>query len=220
MLLRLLAGALLAVAAAARATPAQACSLDGIASISMNGTTASLTEGTPSPQEATYWAPFTLLAAAPGNRLRLQEDLGKVRWSLSANLLRTPFRWLFDDGAVARGYAVTHRFARLGWHRLTVEYYYPDRRQWLAFDSAQIDIVPASALLWTNLSYYATQVALYVLRAVVWLGIALVALAMLAEQLPRWRRRIRRRAGADAVLLEESRTPRRAASWLDVRRRR
>jgi hypothetical protein len=207
---RALTGVLLALAVLAQAGPARACTLDGIASISMNGTTATLTTGTPAPAQASYWAPFTLLAAALGDRVRLAEDLGKVQRSLTAEQLRTPFRWLFDDGALSQGYAVTHRFRRLGWHRVTVEYYYPSRSQWLAFDSAQIDIVPASALLWTNLPYYVTSIASAVIvdvgRALVWGCLALVIVAMLLERRQRGRKRaVVRRALYDEEAAERDR---------------
>ncbi len=186
---RVLACVLLTFAAVAgQAATARACSLNGIASIAMNGTTASLTEGTPSQVDAAHWAPFTLPAAAPGDSLHLSEDVAKVGSSLSAEMLRTPFRWVFDDGAVAKGYAVTHRFKQLGWHKVTVEYYYPARRQWLTFDSAQLHIVSASALFWTNLPRLASQVLLLAMRAAFWILLGIIVTAMAVERL-RHRRR-------------------------------
>lgn len=186
--IRLFAAAVLLLAAvASQLTVAQACSLDGIASISMNGNTASLTAGAPSPGDAAHWAPFTLLAAAPGDALHLSEDLAKVRKSLSADMMKTPFRWIFDDGVTARGYAVTHRFARLGWHRITVDYYYPARRQWLTFDSAQLQIVAAGDLLKTNFTYYAGKVLLFIMRAAVWIVAGVIILAAIAARVQRRR---------------------------------
>jgi hypothetical protein len=167
---------------------ARACSLDGIASISMNGNTASLTAGAPSPGDAAHWAPFTLLAAAPGDTLRLSEDIGKVRKSLSSEMLKTPFRWIFDDGTTTQGFSVTHRFAQVGWHKITVDYYYPLRHQWLTFDSAQLQIVPSSALLQTNFTYYAGEVLLFVMRAAVWIIAGIIILAAIAARLQRSRR--------------------------------
>jgi hypothetical protein len=178
---------LLIAALATQAPAARACSLDGIASISMNGNTASLTPGAPSASDAAHWAPFTLLAAAPGDALHLSEDLSKVRNSLSAAMMRTPFRWIFDDGGAARGYAVTHRFSRLGWHKIIVEYYYPTRHQWLTFDNAQLQIVPASALLKTNFSYYAGKVLLFAMRAAIWIVAGIIILAAIAARVQRRR---------------------------------
>ena len=190
-----LAGCLLACAlilctlVMSRPATALACSLDGIASISMNGATASLTEGTPSPADAAHWAPFTLLAAAPGDTLHLSEDLAKVQNSLSATMLRTPFRWIFDDGTVAQGYSVAHRFNTLGWHKITVDYFYPARRQWITFDSAQLHIVPARSLFWTNLPHYANAIMTIIVRGVVWCLLGIVAGALVFDQVRRWQRR-------------------------------
>lgn len=156
--------------------------------MAMNGTTAGLTEGTPSSADAARWAPFTLLAAAPGDTLHLSEDLAKVRNSLPAQMLRTPFRWLFDDGGSAQGYTVTHTFRQLGWHRITVQYFYPARNEWIAFDSARLHIVSSGTLFWTNLPHYASAIVLLVLRAVVWIVLGIVALALVADWLRRWRR--------------------------------
>ena len=178
---------LLCVVALSTPAAARACSLDGIASISMNGTTASLTQGTPSPADATHWAPFSLLAAAPGDTLHLSENLSKVRNSLSAAMLRTPFRWIFDDGAVAQGYTVAHRFSTLGWHKITVDYFYPARRQWITFDSAQLHIVPAGSLFWTNLPHYASKVLLVIMRAIVWALLGTVMVALLFDMVRRRR---------------------------------
>ncbi|MDB5074467.1 MAG: hypothetical protein JWO42_646, partial [Chloroflexi bacterium] len=54
---------------------ARACSLDGIASLSANGNTASLNGDSPNATTLAYWAPFTLIAAAPGDTLHLSENL-------------------------------------------------------------------------------------------------------------------------------------------------
>jgi hypothetical protein len=191
---------LLLLVTAAHAATAQACTLDGIASISMNGITANLTEGTPSPGDSAHWAPFTLLAAAPDDQLQLREDLGKVRQSLSPAMMSTPFRWDFDDGTSAQGFAVTHRFTQLGWHKITVDYYYPTRRQWITFDSAQLRIVPAGALLWTNLPHYIAVVLQTIMRIAIWLLLGIVTLAMIVERLQRGRRGRRTALPADSAV--------------------
>ncbi|HWE60495.1 MAG TPA: hypothetical protein VHB98_02175 [Chloroflexota bacterium] len=168
---------------------AQACSLDGIASISMNGNLASLTAGAPTAANRAHWASFTLLAAAPNTNLRLSEDLNKVHQALADPALKTPFRWSFDDGVTTRGFSVVHRFAQIGWHRVTVSYYWPDQKRWIEFDSAQVQIVPASELLKTNFLYYAGKVLLFAMRAIVWIAAGIIILAAVAVRLQRMQRR-------------------------------
>jgi hypothetical protein len=158
--------------------PVRACSLDGVPSLSVNGHLASLTEGAVSPASAAYWARFTLLAAAPGNTLHLQEDLANVRRSLSAAALATPFRWAFGDGASAQGYEVAHRYPRRGWYRITVSYLWPGMRRWIVFDSAQLQIVAPGDLWRANLRYYLAQDSQVGLRFALW-GLAAALLVWL-----------------------------------------
>ena len=112
---------------------ANACSIDGIASIAANGNMASLTGGTPTAATIRYWAPFTLIAAAPGDTLHMSEDIAKLLNTLPRQALTTPFRWDFGDGAAARGNAAAHRYAQEGWYQISVSYYLPaccSRRTW------------------------------------------------------------------------------------------
>jgi PKD domain len=121
---------------------ARACSLDGIASLSVNGNVASINAGQATASTFRYWAPFTLLAVAPGDTSRFSENLSNVRLSIPKESASLPFRWSFGDGTTAIGQSVTHRYARIGWYRLTVQYYWPSHRQWLEFDSAEQHVVP------------------------------------------------------------------------------
>jgi hypothetical protein len=177
---------------------ARACSLDGIASLAANGNTASLNGDSPTASTLSYWAPFTLLAAAPGDTLHLSENLSNVKRSIPKEALSQPFQWSFGDGTSALGQTVVHRYARTGWYKMTVRYYWPSHHQWVQFDSAEQHIVPSSSLLWTNLGYYAGRVFIGALRVVIWaVLIGIVALLVIDKLRPGALKRLRpRRRGA------------------------
>lgn len=170
---------------------AQACSLDGIASLSLNGTLGTLTAGTPTGADAHYWAPFTLLAVARGDAVQLREDVNKVRNSLTPTLLKTPFRWSFDDGSTVYGWTVGHTFTQLGWHKFTVSYFWPARKEWLEFDSAQLRVVLPGDLLQANFAYYLQNIVgtivVTVLRVLVWGAAAVIIGSAIRTRLQRRR---------------------------------
>jgi hypothetical protein len=170
------------------AQAARACSLDGVASISVNGNLASLTSGSPTTANLAHWAPFTLIAVAPGTSLTFAENLSNVARSLPASAMQRPFRWTFDTGAMLYGQTAVHfRYAQLGWHRITVSYFWPARRQWVAFDSAQIQVLPTGSLWQANLRYNLDHAFQTALRVIIWgLAVVLVGLAVW-----RWRPRAR-----------------------------
>ena len=82
------------------------------------------------------------------------------------------------------GHTVTHRFRTTGWYRLTVDYYWPAHHQWVEFDSAEEHIVPPSALLWTNFSYYANDAVNTALRVLIWGALVVVAGFLVLSRLP------------------------------------
>ena len=165
-------------------TPAAyACNLDGIASLSVNGNVASLTTSRPTASNLGYWSRFTLLAAAPGDTLRFSENLANVSLSIPAASTKLPFSWSFGDGSSAVGQSVSHRYARTGWYKVTARYYWPARRQWVEFDSAEQHIVPQSDLLWANFGHYAGSAFVTVLRIVIWAALAMVFAWMVLDRL-------------------------------------
>lgn len=158
---------------------AQACSIDGIASLSANGKLATISAAAPTQAALTYWAPFTLLAAAPGDVVHLQEDLGKLHSSLPRTAFNTPFRWSFGDGTVVNGVQASHRYAHTGWYKIDVKYYEPSRHTWVLFDSAQQHIIAQGDLFWANIGYYVGQYFTIVMRVVMWAAAAgAIALAV------------------------------------------
>ena len=192
-----LAPVFLAIFLAAVLVPTtEACSLDGIASLSVNGHVASLTTDRAIASTLAYWSSFHLLAAAPDDDLRYAENLANVSLSIPKASVVLPFKWSFGDGQTVLGRTVTHRYRQTGWYRLTVHYYWPARRQWVQFDSAEQQIVPPSALLWTNFSFYAGNVFVIALRVIIWSALAVVIALLILERLrPGLRRRLLRRRG-------------------------
>jgi hypothetical protein len=154
------------------APAAQACSIDGIASLSENGNVANRSGAPSSGTDLRGWAPFTLLAAAPGDVVHLAENTGQLIGTLPAWAFAQPFQWRFDDGAAAAGTSVAHRFSTLGWHSFSVNYYWPERKRWVQFDSARLQIVAAGDLWKANLGYNAGKVFQIILRLLIWATLA------------------------------------------------
>jgi hypothetical protein len=185
-------GALLAlILFFATLSSAVACTLDGIASLSVNGTVAGLTSGQPTRATAGYWAPFTLLAQGSGSTLRFSEDLHKVGQSLPPAMLATPFHWDFGDGATASGYTVHHTYAHPGWYKITVRYDWPARRQWIVFDSAEQQIVASGDVWKAHLGRYIDDALQMALNGIIWVIVAVVVVAMIWESLRRHEKRLR-----------------------------
>lgn len=170
---------------------ATACTLDGIASLSVNGVTAALTSGHPTRANAGYWAPFTLLAQGSGSTLRFSENMRNVAQSLPPAMLATPFRWDFGDGATASGFTVRHAYAHAGWYKITVRYEWPARHQWIVFDSAEQQVVAAGDVWKAHLSRYLDNALQLALNGAIWLIVAVVLVAMVWEALRRRERRFR-----------------------------
>jgi hypothetical protein len=205
MLILVVVPALALVAAPA----AQACSIDGIASLSENGNVANLSGTPPSGTDLRRWAPFTLLAAAPGDVVHLAESTDKLLGTLPMWAFSHPFQWRFDDGATAAGTSVTHRFITLGWHSFSVSYYWPARKRWVQFDSARLQIVTAGDLWKANLGYNVGKVFQIVVRLLIWATLAgLVVLAVW-----RWRWASARRCPPMRAAWTACRRSRPTASW-------
>ena len=154
-------------------TTVRACSLDGIASLSMDHNVASGTTRLPSKGDLRRWAPFTFIAAAPGQVLRVAEDRRKLSASLPPGVLSAPFRWDFGDGSVVIGQQATHRYAGLGRYRITVSYALGGR--WVVFDSAEEPIIPSGDLLGANADYYTGKLAAALSGALDWLDMGALA---------------------------------------------
>jgi len=136
----------------AGAGSASACTIDGKASMVFNGAPAGLNHASPNRGNLAWWAPFSLGEASPGSPQVLAEDPRKLQSVLPSVAFRHPFRWTFGDGGAGAGMAITHQFARTGWYRVQVAYYYPSTNRWVQFDSAQLHVVPAVTVQATSAS--------------------------------------------------------------------
>jgi hypothetical protein len=187
-----LAAALAISLATAIPSTVSACSLDGIASISLNGTLAVLTTDAPQPNSLGTWARFTFgLAYAPRDALHLAEDMNKLRRSLPEATLHIPFRWSFGDGTSVRGLQAAHSYDRTGWFKISVSGYWPARKAWVLFDSVRVHIVPAGSLFQANLGYRIVQVVAFIGKVVAYGGVTLVLAAVVWQLLRRKEPRVK-----------------------------
>jgi hypothetical protein len=139
----LLALGLLAAAALAATGTTQACGIDGVPSLLVNGRLVAMNRALPVSGHLASWAPF----AAPvtyraGQSVQLREIRGRVLWTLPPSAFRTPWRWTFGDGAAARGLNVRHTYRHTGTYVVRVRAYLLDGRdsQWYQFDAAVIHV--------------------------------------------------------------------------------
>jgi hypothetical protein len=122
---------------------AQACSLDNIPSLSLNGRLPILNKAVPlnSAQLATY-APFVFPRPYPMRSIiTFTENRRDVAKSLQASAMRRPWRWHFGDGAVAYGWTVKHSYKHACNIQVSVDAYDPGTKAWYLFDRAQFRIV-------------------------------------------------------------------------------
>jgi hypothetical protein len=122
---------------------AQACSIDGIPSISANGQLAVRNLTVPTGSTFLTWAPFVFHRAVARNHpVRLSEDMAKIARVLTSAELHGHWRWTFGDGQTASGQGgvITHRYARAGQYRITVATYDPLYNGWKPFDSVDLTI--------------------------------------------------------------------------------
>ena len=122
------------------AGPVIACGIDGVPSMTMNGRLVAINYAQATKANFAHWASFSLGTARPGVDLRFSENARELHKSLTARAFATPFQWTFGDGSTARGLTVAHRYAKPGWYKVNVNYYYTPRKSWIPFDSAQLQI--------------------------------------------------------------------------------
>lgn len=123
------------------AEPAAACSLDGVPSLSANGTLVQPMTSKPSRAEQAQWAPFAVPGAlSAGREIRFSESVSELKRSLPPLAFAYPWRWQFGDGSTATGTAVTHAYHRPGLYRVTVWADYRAEHFWYEFDAAMIRI--------------------------------------------------------------------------------
>jgi hypothetical protein len=139
----LLALGLLAAAALAATGTTQACGIDGVPSLLVNGHLVLTNRTLPASGQVATWAPFTTPGAYhAGQSLAMREIRGRVLWTLPPSAFRTPWRWTFGDGTAARGLNVRHAYRRGGTYVVRVRAYLVDGRdsQWYQFDATVIHV--------------------------------------------------------------------------------
>jgi PKD repeat protein len=140
----MLGGAVLSSLLAANALggATQACSIDGVPSLTVNGYTVVINRVAPKSQtDLRVWAPFVLGFPLHTGR---DEALAEIKQlvALQQEAFKTPWRWNFGDGsAAARGTVVHHVFRRPGIYKITVDAYFPSHKFWYTFDAVQIHVV-------------------------------------------------------------------------------
>jgi PKD domain-containing protein len=133
--------AALACVCLAVAGPVQACALDGIPSISANGTLAQRITTRPNRANLATWAPFVFPTTYhSGVAVRFTENVTELKRSLLPQAFGHPWHWNFGDGATADGYTVRHSYRHPGAYKLIVSAYYSSYHAWYQFDAALLHI--------------------------------------------------------------------------------
>jgi chitodextrinase len=123
------------------AAAAQACGLDGIPSLRINGVLAKTMTSKPDRAQLAHWAPFIFPTPyRPGESLRLQENLTELKRSLPAQAFVHPWRWTFGDGTTAVGFTARHVYRHAGEYRITITAYYAAYGAWYEFDNALVRV--------------------------------------------------------------------------------
>jgi hypothetical protein len=122
---------------------AHACGLDGIPSLTVNGTVVMVNRVQPLPGRLSTWAPFSTRGVYPaGTPVLLAEIRSRVLWTLPPSALSTPWRWTFGDGTQAQGLSVRHTYRHAGAYVVGVRAYLRDgtNTQWYLFDTAVLHV--------------------------------------------------------------------------------
>lgn len=122
---------------------AQACSVDGVPSLSVDGRLVAVNPSGASMTSTDFWTPFVAAGRYHTNLLLvLKEDRARVAAALPPVAFKFPWRWHFGDGTTARGTAVRHLYRRPGPYVVSVEAYFVvgTQKQWFTFDKATLRI--------------------------------------------------------------------------------
>lgn len=117
---------------------AQACALDQVPSISLDGHLAVINKQVPrTPLQLAHWAPFVFRAhPRVGQMVRFAENRREVARSLTKPALHHRILWRLGDGRSAFGWHISHAYQRSGRYRVTVLAYDQRSHRWYQFDKA------------------------------------------------------------------------------------
>jgi PKD domain-containing protein len=123
---------------------AQACTIDGAPTLTVNGYAAILNKQAPVGKGLAVWAPFKLsFPLHVGRSEVIAEKKGQVPLPLEG--FKVPWRWTFGDGSpVVRGMSVRHTFRKPGVYKILVEAYFPSHKFWYPFDALQVTVLKGS----------------------------------------------------------------------------
>lgn len=133
-------GATMLVAGGAGA--ANACSIDGVPTLTVNGYTVAINKTVPTgTANLRLWAPFVLSFPLHSGRNEVLAEIAN-RVPLRLEAFKTPWRWNFGDGSkAARGMTVRHTFSKPGIYKVTVDAYFPSHHFWYTFDAVQVRVL-------------------------------------------------------------------------------
>jgi hypothetical protein len=131
--------ALTLISLTATAAVVQACALDNVPSMSMNGALAAYNNKIP--HDLHLYAPFFFKRpAVVGRRIQLTENRRECARSLTRSSMAHAARWRFGDGSTAYGWKVHHVYAHSGTYRATVFAYYAKGKSWYPFDEVDVTV--------------------------------------------------------------------------------
>ncbi len=137
----LIFAALVAFPALGAPGDANACSIDGVPSITVNGYNVVVNTTPPIGKNLSVWAPFLVPFPLHVGR---NEALGEIRRrvAMSAEGFKYPWRWNFGDGSpTVRGTVVHHVYKKPGIYKVTVEAYFAAHKFWYTFDATQVHVL-------------------------------------------------------------------------------
>lgn len=121
---------------------AQACTLDNVPSVSLNGHLATFNKTVAQTSaQLRVWAPFVFrVRPASGKRLTFNENRKEVAKSLTKQAMAHPALWRFGDGSSSRGWRVSHVYKRSATYRITVLAYDRTTGKWYPFDQVTLHV--------------------------------------------------------------------------------
>ena len=138
-----LAAGILAALILSQAATVVACGIDGVPSLLVNGRLVAPNTALPVRGQLATWTPFAAPGAYPaGHELTFMEAHALVALTLPPGAFKRPWRWLFGDGAAARGFYARHTYRRPGTYVVTVQFYLGTGAyaRWYQFDATALRV--------------------------------------------------------------------------------
>src|ERR1039458_4093775 len=121
--MRVAGAAMVTLAVGATVANVQACALDNVPSMSLNGTVAA--HNNKVPHNLNLYAPFYFKRSIlDGREVSLSENRRECARSLTRAAMGHVARWQFGDRGTAYGWKVRHAYKHKGLYRITVSAYY------------------------------------------------------------------------------------------------